>query len=93
MYGMVIKLQPRGRGIRPDDKDKVTLAVNGGIDLNAKHMGLDISKEGAGVRMKFDAASIAEFQRGNFSGITPVILRIIPISSPFPLLGMGPDQN
>jgi len=59
----------------------------GGISLNAKNMGLDITKEGQGIDMKFDPAMIAEFQRGDFSGIVPVIIRITPLRSALPLLG------
>jgi hypothetical protein len=60
----------------------------GGIDLNARNMGLDIAKEGRGIDMTFDPALIAEFQRGDFSGIEPVIVRIVPISSALPVLGL-----
>ncbi|MBF0479306.1 MAG: hypothetical protein HQL26_07460 [Candidatus Omnitrophica bacterium] len=62
--------------------------VNGGIDLNAKNMGLDISKEGKGVQMTVDPAMVAEFQKGNFTGVEGIILRIIPIQSPLPIMGL-----
>lgn len=60
----------------------------GGIDLNAKNMGLDIAKDGKGIQMKFDPAMVAEFQKGNFSGVEGIILRIVPIQSPLPMLGL-----
>ncbi|MBF0619767.1 MAG: hypothetical protein HQL19_06325 [Candidatus Omnitrophica bacterium] len=60
----------------------------GGIDLNARNLEMDIAKEGAGAPVTFDPAMIAEFQRGDFSGITPVILKITPIDSPLALLGL-----
>jgi len=63
----------------------------GGIDLNAKNMGLDIAKDGNGIEMKFDPAMITEFQEGNFSGVQGIILRIIPIQSPLPILGLDTD--
>lgn len=63
----------------------------GGIDLNAANMGLDVTNEGAGVTMTCDPAMLAEFQKGNFSGVEGIILRIVPLASPFPLLGMAED--
>jgi hypothetical protein len=60
----------------------------GGIDLNAKNMGLDIAKDGKGIQMKFDPAMVAEFQKGNFAGVEGIILRIVPIQSPLPILGL-----
>jgi hypothetical protein len=75
--------------LRPDSKDRSQdNLLNGGIDLNARKMGLDVAKEGAGVEMKFDPAMVAEFQKGNFSGVEGIILKIIPIESPLPMLGM-----
>ncbi|MEI8012987.1 MAG: hypothetical protein WCI27_11020, partial [Candidatus Omnitrophota bacterium] len=63
----------------------------GGIDLNARNMGLDVDKDGKGVDMKFDPAMIAEFQQGNFTGVEGIILRIVPLQSPLPILGL--DAN
>ena len=60
----------------------------GGIDLNAKNLSLDITKDGKGIEAKFDSSMIAEFQRGDFSGIVPVIIRITPIASALPILGL-----
>ncbi|MBF0619317.1 MAG: hypothetical protein HQL19_04035 [Candidatus Omnitrophica bacterium] len=54
----------------------------GGIDLNVRKMSLDISKDGKGVAMSFDPAMVAEFQKGNFTGVAGVILRIVPIQNP-----------
>ncbi|MBF0489072.1 MAG: hypothetical protein HQL15_00455 [Candidatus Omnitrophica bacterium] len=58
----------------------------GGIDLNAKNMSLDIA--GNGIEMKFDPAMVAEFQHGDFLGIVPVVIRITPITSALPILGL-----
>ncbi|MFH0753124.1 MAG: hypothetical protein V2A70_00995 [Candidatus Omnitrophota bacterium] len=63
-------------------------AVPGGIDLNANNMGLDVAKDGKGVQMPFDPAMVAEFRQGDFSGVEGIILRIVPIESPLPLLGL-----
>ena len=59
----------------------------GGIDLNARKMGLDVTKDGKGVEIKYDAAMVAEFRRGNFTGVEAFILRITPIQSVLPILG------
>jgi hypothetical protein len=63
--------------------------INGGIDLNARNMGLDVARDGKGIEMNFDPAMVAEFQKGNFTGVEGIILRIIPIQSPLPILGLG----
>ena len=68
--------------------DESMTAVRGGIDLNAKRMGLDIAQDGKGVEVKFDAAMTAEFQRGDFTGVKAIIVRITPIESPLPILGL-----
>ncbi|MBF0522342.1 MAG: hypothetical protein HQL24_04710 [Candidatus Omnitrophica bacterium] len=60
----------------------------GGIDLNAKNLQMNISKDGKGVEFKFDPAMVEQFKLGDFTGVIPVIIRITPISSPFPLLGL-----
>jgi RHH-type proline utilization regulon transcriptional repressor/proline dehydrogenase/delta 1-pyrroline-5-carboxylate dehydrogenase len=73
----------------PDSLNVYTqLKTPGGIDLNAKNMKMDVTKDGQGIDMKFDPAMIAEFQRGDFSGIVPVIIRITPISNVLPILGL-----
>lgn len=66
-----------------------TKTVNGGIDINSNNMTLDVAREGAGVEMKLDPAMVARFEQGDFSGVVPVILKVTPISSPLPLLGMN----
>ncbi|MFH0754896.1 MAG: hypothetical protein V2A70_10055, partial [Candidatus Omnitrophota bacterium] len=62
--------------------------VNGGIDLNARNMGLDVTRDGKGVEMKLDPAMVAEFQKGNFTGVQGIILKIVPIQSPMVFLGL-----
>ncbi|MEI8011833.1 MAG: hypothetical protein WCI27_05045, partial [Candidatus Omnitrophota bacterium] len=64
-------------------------AVSGGIDINSNNMTLDVAREGAGVAMTLDPAMVARFERGDFSGVVPVILKVTPISSPMLLLGMN----
>ncbi|MEW5895513.1 MAG: class I SAM-dependent methyltransferase [Candidatus Omnitrophota bacterium] len=65
----------------------------GGIDLNARNLDMDISKDGRGVEMKFDPAMIAEFEGGNFTGVVPVIIRVTPLSNPLMLLGLDADTG
>ena len=43
--------------------DKAALAENGGIDLNARNLRVDIAKEGSGIDMKFNPAVSAAFRR------------------------------
>jgi hypothetical protein len=56
----------------------------GGIDLNALNMDLDVN--GQSVHMRFNPAMIANFRRGDFSGVRPVIIRIRSIPNPWPTL-------
>ncbi|MBF0571828.1 MAG: recombinase family protein [Candidatus Omnitrophica bacterium] len=58
----------------------------GGIDLNALNMGLEISREGLGVKMTFDPALLEKFKSDDFSGIVPVILKITPVKNPLAVL-------
>ncbi|MBL8012802.1 MAG: hypothetical protein JNN05_03035 [Candidatus Omnitrophica bacterium] len=65
----------------------------GGIDLNFKNLDLDIDKDGPGVEMEFDPAVVAEFERGNFTGVIPIILRITPLVSPLSIVGPEGDPQ
>jgi hypothetical protein len=49
----------------------------GGIDFDIKNVNLDIQSDGQGVQINFDPAML---RSGNFSGLTPVILNVTPIS-------------
>jgi len=53
----------------------------GGIDLTPRNMAMDITKEGKGIEMTLDPAMLAEFQKGNFTGVQGIILRIVPIQN------------
>ena len=63
--------------------------VDGGIDLNGKNLALDVTREGKGIELKLDPAMVARFECGDFTGVVPVILKVTPLSSPLPLLGMS----
>lgn len=54
-------------------------------------MALDVDSSGKMIEFKFDKAMVAEFKKGNFAGVEAVILRIVPIASPLPLLGLSLD--
>ncbi|MBF0330683.1 MAG: GGDEF domain-containing protein [Candidatus Omnitrophica bacterium] len=58
--------------------DNAALPV-GGIDLNARKMGLDIEKVGPGMAMTFDPAMLLKFRSVDFTGVVPVILKVAPI--------------
>ena len=89
------------RGLSDSDKDELMVHVQmvrhdfeaamakGGIDLNAKKMELDIEKSGTGVSMTIDPAMMQKFRSGDFTGLVPVILKVTPIDSPLPILGMS----
>ena len=74
-------------------QDTPAAKVNGGIDMNGKKMTLDVAREGKGIEMKLDPAMVARFERGDFTGVVPVILKVTPIASPLPLLGMGTSMD
>ena len=62
----------------------------GGIDLNSGHLKMEIS--GEKVNITFDPAMIAQFRRGDFSGVQIQILDVVPISL-MPLLGLKEDET
>jgi hypothetical protein len=59
----------------------------GGIDLNADNMSMN--EQGQKIDMTFDPAMVDQFKRGDFTGLTPVILNITPITNIKPLLGLA----
>lgn len=80
-------LEYKGNGVwRKKTTDSSEIAKQsedlGGIALNGKKMGIDIAKDGKAVEIKFDQAIVAEFQKGNFSGVEGKILEIISIQNP-----------
>ncbi|OGW96699.1 MAG: hypothetical protein A2Z81_01730 [Omnitrophica WOR_2 bacterium GWA2_45_18] len=88
--------KPFGMALLKDRVERHALKVDeallskGGIDLNADKMNLDVDKSSTGVDIQFDPAMVAEFEAGDFTGVVPVILQIVPLASPLPLLGMEP---
>ena len=53
--------------------------LRGGIDLNSRALNLESS--GQKVNIAFDPAMIAQFKRGDFSGVRIQILNVVPIKS------------
>ncbi|MBF0512123.1 MAG: hypothetical protein HQL13_07345 [Candidatus Omnitrophica bacterium] len=60
----------------------------GGIDLNSKHMGLEVSHDGGDFAMHVDPALIEEFKRGHFSGLEAFIVKVTEINSVLPMMGL-----
>ena len=62
--------------------------MNGGIDLNTSGIQWKISKDGKGVEMNIDPAMIQRMRREGIDSLSPVIFKITPISSIWPLAGL-----
>lgn len=58
----------------------------GGIDINSKF--LNLQSEGQKVKVTFNPAMIAQFKRGDFSGVSIRILKVAPIDLA-PVLGLS----
>jgi hypothetical protein len=56
----------------------------GGIDFNSTNF--DLEETGEKINASFDPGMIEQFQRGDFSGVVPVIIRITPIEDPWAML-------
>lgn len=85
---------PEGTTLRiivPMDRAAIAPVGPGGIDLNARHMNMDVS--GEKVDIHFDKAMMAQFKSGDFSGVRPVIMSITPLASIWPLLGMKEPEE
>jgi len=68
------------------DKAMVT---RGGIDLNTSNgMRWKVSKDGKGVEMDVDPAIIDRIQREGIDWLSPVIFKMTPVSSVWPLMGL-----
>ncbi len=68
---------------------------NGGIDLNTSSgMQWKDSKDGSGVEMNVDPAMIARIEREGIDWLSPEILKMTPITSIWPLVGLqAPAQQ
>jgi hypothetical protein len=69
--------------------DEKNAAFPGGIDLNtANGMQWKVSRDGRGVEMNIDPAMIARIRREGIDSLSPVILRMTPVASIWPLMGL-----
>jgi acyl carrier protein len=63
--------------------------TKGGIDLNTSNgMQWKVSKDGKGVEMNLDPAMIERIRSEGIDSLSPVIFRITPITSIWPLVGL-----
>lgn len=67
-----------------------SMKAPGGIDLNSRNLNLESS--GQKVNITFNQAMIAQFKRGDFSGVKIRILDVEPINL-MPLLGLKEDEQ
>ena len=69
------------------------MAAKGGIDLNTGGMNWSVRKDGTGVEMKVDPAMIERIKREGIDSLTPVIFRVTPVVSIWPLVGLEPPKR
>jgi len=70
---------------------KVADHVEGGIDLNSRNLQMDIN--GETIDLNFDRAMVVQFQRGDFSGVMPIIIQISPIQNPLSMSVINPGKE
>ncbi len=76
--------------LTPVNTDNTALAKeNGGIDLNSRTLNMESS--GDKVNITFNQAMVAQFRRGDFSGVRIKILDVMPINL-IPLLGLRKED-
>jgi len=96
LYAINISLESVSYSI-PDSAitDRAALAqAPGGIDLNTSNgMQWKVSKDGKGVEMDIDPALIERIKREGIDSLTPVIFRVTPVVSIWPLLGLEPSKR
>jgi hypothetical protein len=71
--------------------DMATIARpdNGGIDLNTSNgMQWKVSKDGNGVEMDINPAMIARVRREGINWLSPVIFKMTPVASVWPIVGL-----
>jgi hypothetical protein len=86
------KLDRRAERKNGNGQDLAQIAPKGGIDLNtANGMRWTDNKDGVGVQMNVDPAMVERVRREGVDWLAPDILRMTPIASVWPLVGMqGP---
>jgi len=76
------------RGPKPESKAK-----EGGINLNTAYTNWTVTKDGVGVQMAIDPALLERMKLEGVGSLSPVIFRIISISSVWALLGLLPPRQ
>lgn len=71
--------------------DDAMSAAKGGIDLNARNLDWDVTGEQIG--LEFSPAMLDEFRQGDFPGVAPVLIRIVPLGSPLALSQANPARE
>ncbi|MBI4309622.1 MAG: hypothetical protein HY591_04755 [Candidatus Omnitrophica bacterium] len=69
-------------------KDESDPWHQGGIDLDTTNVNWKIGKDGKGVEINVDRAMIERIRRTGIDSLTPVIFRVTPITSVWPLVGL-----
>ena len=80
----LLNLEPGKLSQLVDQATLTKVPDNGGIDLNSRNLNLQSS--GQKVNIAFDQDMIAQFKRGDFSGVRFQVIDVVPINL-MPLLG------
>ena len=83
--GRQITVEPNDKRLKRD-----RAMIQGGIDFASKHLHMETS--GDKINITFNPAMMAQFERGDFSGVKIQILDVVPISL-MPLLGLKEDEG
>ena len=65
--------------------------IQGGIDFNVSNMRLNVG--GDSIKLRFDPAAVEQFRHGDFSGVRPFIINIVPMDSVMPILGIKEEEE
>jgi Bacterial RNA polymerase, alpha chain C terminal domain len=76
------------QSIVKQDAAMASNSINGGIDLNTKDMSMSVRKDGAGIEFNADPAMIERVTREGVNWLSPVILKITPVTNIWPLVGL-----
>ena len=81
--------------MKPSKNVDSAMKAPGGIDLNTSNgMQWKVSKDGKGVEMNIDPAMIERVRRQGIDWLSPVIFKMTPVNSVWPLLGLrAPAQE
>ena len=107
MFGMPLPVMTAQQALLlvEQESDKAQIGLDdpwhqGGIDLNTAGVKWKVGKDGKGVEMNVDWAmprlwrdEIERIRREGIDSLTPVIYRVTPVTSVWPLLGMQPPKR